>query len=189
MFTTKVKADYRVPGLNYKREPGVLTGKLYTALPRRFKSAGMNAFRAGVVSFIGLWMLLGFAGDPDSLLNALIFSIVFLILSYPVFVIYDPGKRIKLTKDELRIGWKRFDLAHVSSFYKIPNYDSDDRIDGYCVGFRYGEREREIWVINGKSVIEGIIPFLNREREAIAREAPIAKAEEVAPSALRSAEF
>ncbi len=189
MFTTKVEADYRIPGLKYKREPGLLKGKLYTTFPRRFKSGGTNAFRAGLFSFIGLWIVLAIGGDTTSGVDAFLLAIIILFFSYPVFVIYDPGKRIKMTRDELTIGWSRYDLKDVSAFYKIPYYNNKDRIDGYCIGFRNGEREEEILIFNDSEVTLGIVPFLNRVREALSSEAPAADLVETTPAALRSAEF
>ena len=165
MLAMKLDPDYSVPGLRYKREAGRLKGKLYTTFPRRFRSAGTNALKAGLLAFILLWMLLSIGDDPDSFIDALFIAIAIFLCSYPLFVVYDPGIRIKITKDALTVGWFRYDLSDVSSFYKITYHNKQDRMDAHCVGFRYGEREEEILVFNSSSVIEGIIPFLNRARE------------------------
>jgi len=170
MFTTKIKADYRVPGLNYKRMPGMLTGKLYTTLPHRFKTAVISAVKAGVWVFFGSWGLLAFGQDTTALIDALLLGIATTMIGYPVFVVYAPGKRIKITKDELRVGLFRYDLKHVSSFYQITYYNDKNLVSGHSIGFRNGEREEDIFVLNSAETNECIIPFLNRMREAIQSE-------------------
>lgn len=166
MFTGKIKPDYRVPGLSYKRQPGLLTGKLYTALPRRFKTAARNAAIAAFLSFFGLWAVLSFFRDPISGFDAFLSAIAIFILSYPIFVAYDPGERIRMSQDTLSVGPYDYDLTHVSPFYKIEDKDSD----GFMIGFRNGEREEKISIINSKEVVEAIIPFLNRAKDAILSE-------------------
>lgn len=175
MFSNKIKPDYRVPGLNYEREAGLLKGKLYTTFFRRFKSGGWNAFKAGFYSFILIWILLWIIGDRSAGSHAAISAFAIGFISYPVFIIYDPGIRIEISKDEFKIGRRRYDLNEMSSFYKIPYRDENDKISGYCAGFRYGEKEIEIPVFNKVEVIEGIVPFLNREREAVQREFKLVK--------------
>lgn len=170
MCATQIKPDYRIPGLKYKRSPGLLTGRLYTTFPMRFSTAITHALVASIFAFLVLWVLLAVGGDATSLIDAIFLAILILILGYPVFVIHDPGERIKITKNELIVGRCSYDVKHVSSFYKITYYNSKKRVHGHCVGFRNGEREEEILVFNKAEVIEGIIPFLNRAREAIQAE-------------------
>lgn len=175
MCATRVKPDYRIPGLKYKRSPGLLTGKLYTTFPKRFLTAGTNALVASIFAFPVLWVLLAVGKDTTSFIDALFLAILILILGYPVFVIYDPGKRIRITKDELVVGRCSYDLNHLSPFYTITYYNANKRVHGHCVGFRNGEREEEISVFNKAEIVEAIIPFLNRSREAIQSEQALTK--------------
>lgn len=187
MFSGKVKPDYRVPGLAYRRENGALKGRLYTTLPKRFKTAGWQAYLSAFYVFAGLWAALWLLGIPGALWKAVQFGLLLGLVSYPVFVVYDPGLRIRITGSELKIGRRRYALNDVSSFYKIDDRDEDKRIVGHHVGFRYGEKEIEIPVINSRKVIEGIVPFLNREREAIQSECRIAKQAPASPASVAKA--
>jgi len=190
MWAARIKPDYRMPGFKYKRQPGQLSGKLYTAFPMRFVIAVKNAIVTSILAFIVLWTLLSLGDDPDSFIDALLLAITILIFGYPFFVIYDPGKRIKITSKELVVGFLSYDLAHVSAFYQIPYYNQKNRLIGYCIGFRNGEQEEEIFVLNNAEASQSIIPFLNRAREAIQSEqTPIIETEKVEAGKIRSAEF
>lgn len=190
MFSETVAPDYRVVGLKYRREAGALRGKLYSALPYRFKSAGVNAFKAGIAAVLIFAGLFALAGVPYGFIIAgLVFGLVFLI-GYVVFVIYDPGKTIRITKDELRIGLNRYRLSSVSSFYQNHYLNAQNKVTGYCIAFRYGRREVEIPIFNNREVIESLIPFLNDTREAITEEKLSSLDQQPSsPAALRSAEF
>lgn len=162
MLSIREKADWSTPGLKGRMKDGVYKGRLYTAMPLRFITAGRNAFIASVtLSGLLLWA----SSEEYALIDGLYaFVGFFLFLTYPFFVCVDPGKRIKITKSHLYVGARRYELHACGRFWSSKSkYDRSDEI----IKFDYGNKDKEIRIRNSWRHTQNIIQTLNNAREQV----------------------
>ncbi|PQA86030.1 hypothetical protein [Hyphococcus luteus] len=156
MLSISEKADWKTPGLKGRMKNGIYKGKLYTAMPWRLLTAGKNA----VIASILITALLMWAADEgfEILDTIYVFIGVFVLLAYPFFVVFDPGKKIKITPQHLHVGSKRYDLHSCGRFFPLKT--GKGRLDD-IITFEYGNNQKRIRIRNGWRHTENIVQKLN----------------------------
>jgi len=184
MLSFGAKPDWRTPGLKGRIQDGVYKGKLYTAMPLRVMTAVKGAAFAGApLTVLFLWN-----SPADDFINNMIFGfgLVFLFITYPFFLCYDPGKRIKITEAYLIIGMRRFDLNACGRFWSWKS--KYNRIDEN-VKFEYGNQEITIKIRNSMKHTEHILRDLNSAMAEVRAYTPHVASAPATQLDLRSANF
>lgn len=189
MIGTKVKPSTKLTGLRYRWGENCFSGKLYTAMPLRIITARRNA--AVIGACFATWRLLeqpccetGFGWYVSFWLT--MFLPLFL-LSYPLFLLFDPGKRIKLTREELAVGFKCYDLGSIGSLRSVPMNEKKQHVH-YLV-FDYGTKFIKLPIKNRADYQMQIAQLLNGVRQTMISQPETVNLSETSHSMLRSAEF
>ena len=167
MLSFREKPDWSTPGLSGRMKDGVYEGHLYTALPLRFKTAIKNA---GLAALALTLVLIWFSSVEDAGKDAFAgFIAIFLFFTYPIFVCFDPGERIRITKEHLFVGAKRYDLKSCGRFWTWKSkYNRTDEV----IHFDYGNKKKTIRVRNSIEHSGGIRDALNYAVDAVRSYAP-----------------
>lgn len=187
MIGKKVKPSTKLTGLRYRWSENGFSGRLYTAMPLRIITARRNALVAG-----GAFTLFRLWNEPCCDVGYLsmfmgVMSLFYGVLAYPLFLLFDPGKRIKLTREELAVGFKRYDLGSIGSFRSVPMNEKKQHVH-YLV-FDYGTKFIKLPIKNRANHQMQIAQALNEVRQTMTTQPATVNLADDAPSILRSAEF
>lgn len=168
MLKRGLKAHWKIHGLKYRMKGDVLHGKIYTAYPMKFFTAGAKALRMNVVFVLTLMFVLvvqedyGILWPKDELLLSIIMTVF--LLSYPALLFLD-GENITMTANQFTVGRKKYKLRDMSSFKtEEVSYEKPGQ---HFIRFQYGLRAQRIPVINSFNNQLDIINSLNRMVERL----------------------
>jgi hypothetical protein len=175
MIGIRVKPSRKITGLRYRWGDGVVRLALYTTFPRRFLTAIWRALVIFLVAVFGPF-------DSMPVVGGLL-----IIGAYPIALIYDPGMRMKMTRDALHIGIQRYDLTAINSFRSEAVSDRKQHIHGLM--FLYGTKMIKLYKSYHADDAMRIASALNNMREELLRQPANCPAANTTPAVLRSAEF
>ena len=184
MFSISRKTDKKFPGLRHKIKTGLFTGRLYTAFPLRIRVAFFQILGPFLVVFIlGALFLPATEATYELLVTAFM---VTLFLGYPAAILFDPGKRIKMTPEYFYIGLSKYKLHEVSNFSVAESYNKKH---DYFITFAHGRKDKIIKIRNTFKHAFDVAEYLNSVKKAMHQVRKESKRGNIPRVELRSANF
>ena len=184
MINITRKYSHKYPGLRYKVKDGVFYGRLYTALPLRIRVAFFKVMQPYLIAFVLVVLIFPESEDIYNMLAAIFVIALFIV--YPVYVLYDPGKRITISPEFLYLGISKYHLNEISNF---SVKEIQNRENQYFLICDHGPKQKIIKIRNIHKHAYEIAECLNITKKAMLEKRQNAKQVGISRVELRSANF